>query len=117
MAIHVKVAEKLQAYLVNRDLEALGDLINLLQDEARDPSMQEAIIKVDMARADLEQAISEEDYLKLPVELADSDVPVHEDKLVRIICKDQPEDSCMILKVGHLDDKFIKLFPIGGFEG
>ena len=117
MAIHIRVAELLQGYLVNRDLDSLQSLITLLQVEAADPSMQEAILTVPMKKADVERAIFENDYIKLPVGTVDADgVPVHEDKLIRVMCSDQPEDSCMILKVGHLDDQVIKLFPIGGFD-
>ena len=118
MAIHIRVAESLQEYLVNRNLEALQDLITLLQAEAADPSMQEAVLTVPMKKSDIERAIFENDYIKLPVAAVDTGgIRVYEDKLIRVLCSDQPDDSCMILKVGHLDNEVIKLFPIGGFEG
>lgn len=116
MAIHLRAANLIQQYMVNRDTEALEQLISLLQDEVADPSIQAAVLTLKMSQEDVERAIMEEDYLKLPVVSVDADVPVHEDKLIRIMCKNQQEGSCMILKVGHLDDNYIKLFPIGGFE-
>jgi len=102
--------------MVNRDVQALEELISVLQDEVKDPSMQVAVLTLKMSQEDVERAIMENDYLKLPVVSVDADVPVHEDKLIRVMCKDQQEGSCLILKVGHLDDNNIKLFPIGGFE-
>lgn len=116
MAIHLRAANLIQQYMVNRDTEALEELISLLQDEVKDPSIQEAVLTLRMTQEDVERAITENDYLKLPVASVDADVLVHEDKLIRVMCKDQQEGSCLILKVGHLDDSYIKLFPIGGFE-
>jgi hypothetical protein len=116
MAIHSRVAAKLQDYMVNRNLEALKDLVSIVQAEIQDPSMQEAILTIRMTRSDVEQAVMEDDFLKLPILSVDSDVPVHEDKMVRVICQDQPDESCLIFRVGSLDDNFIKLFPIGGFD-
>lgn len=115
MAIHLKVGEALEDYLVNRNIDALKNLVKLLETEIADPSMQEAILKVPMTREDIDRAIAENDYLKLPVQSVDAnDVPVYEDKLIRVVCSDQTEGK--ILKVGNLDDKFIKLFPIVGLE-
>jgi hypothetical protein len=102
--------------MVNRNIESLKELVTLLQEEIQDPSMQEAILSIRMTRSDVEQAVLENDFLKLPVVAVDSDVPVHEDKMIRVTCKDQPEDSCLIFRVGSLDGNFIKLFPIGGFD-
>lgn len=116
MAIHLRAANLIQQYMVNRDIDALEELISILQEEVKEPSMQQAILTLKMPQEDVERALMEEDYLKLPIISVDSDVPVLEDKLIRIMCKDQQENTCLILKVGHLDDSYIKLFPIGGFE-
>jgi len=105
-------------YLVNRDLGALHNLVLLLQEEEKDPSMQEAILTVPMKMADVDRVCRTEDYLKLSVEVVDAgELPVHEDKLIRVVCSDQAENTCMILRVTHLDDKVIKLGPpIGGVQ-
>jgi len=115
MAIHNKIASAIEVYMVNRDIEALQSVIDIVRDELNDPSIQEAILKVPIDKDSIGRVVFNEGFIRLPVDDVEADGPVYEDKLIRIICTDQPDNSVIILNVGHLDDKFIKLFPIGGF--
>lgn len=103
-------------YFITRETKYLDEAIAMLQGEKDDPCLQEAIMSLQMTMDEVEKVAREEGHISLPTQAngIDADGPVEAGKIIRVICSDQPEESCMLLNVAHLDESKIILVPVGG---
>jgi hypothetical protein len=108
------IVSKAEQYILTCDPAALEDMIEAIQAEKDNPSVQAAMLRVPMAAADFDRASGASGFIKLSVESIDSDKPVVEDKLIRVFCADAGEVPTHICMVAHLDEAFIKLIPAMG---
>lgn len=102
----------MQRYMVTGDRSMLDQIIQLVGSELSDPTLQKCVISLDsMTAYEANVKLAEEHYLKVPTtDFTDSD-PIVVGKWVRVMAVDQQENTCMLLKVAHLDAKNILLVP------
>jgi len=115
MKLFNDIANQVQKYYLERDVEALREVIRLVSAEIDNPELQEAIITIPSKMDEVEQIINSQGFLRLGLDDADSTGPVEQGKLIRLFPADkQAEEGCMVLNVVHIDDTQIILVPSGG---
>jgi hypothetical protein len=110
------VTARLQKYYLERNIEALQEIVILVRGEIADPEVQEATITVADSLEAVEKDINSQGFLRITLDdFVDSTGPVIEGQLIRVFSKGQEAaDGCMVLNVAHLDEIQIILVPSGG---
>jgi hypothetical protein len=115
MKLFNDIAAQMQKYYLERDMDALKEVVRLATAELENPELQEVIITIPVKMDEIEQTINNQGYIRLGLNDADSTGPVEQGKLIRLFPADkQEEDGCMVLNVAHIDDTQIILVPSGG---
>ena len=115
MKLFNDIGTQMQKYYLERDAEALREVIRLVTSEIDNPELQEAIITIPSRMDEVEQVINTQGFLRLGLNDADSTGPVVAEKLIRVFpANREEEDGCMVLNVAHIDDTQIILVPSGG---
>lgn len=112
-----EVVDQVNSYFLSKDPEFLAQAIAMLETEKSDPSLQATIITLgSTSMDDVDRAIRDKGCLVLATDAGGEDInsdgPVSECKIIRVMCENQPPDSCMLFFVAHLDDTKIVLVPV-----
>ena len=108
-----EVAELIQAYYIERNIDHLIKAVGILDDELHNPRLQEGIITIPVALSEAEETINSCGYLKFKLDDADSDQLIVVDKLARVVSS-KKDEGCMVLNVAFMDGNHILLVPGGG---
>ena len=112
MNLYYETKAALQRYMVTRDKSMLDQIIALTNAELDDPTLQECVLTLDnMGLAEADAHLSDNHCIKISTAEVTNSAPVVLGKWVRLLATDQPENTCILLKVAHFDEKVLVLVP------
>lgn len=112
MNLYFETTAALQRYMVTSDKSMLDQAIALIRSEIDEPTLQPCTLSLDkMTTSEADARLAEEHYLKLSTEDVTDSAPIQTGKWIRVVAMDQPENTCMLLKVAHFDAKYVLLVP------
>lgn len=104
MVLIPEVMGKLNEYYLTGDHNKLCEAQLLIAREQENPQLQEGSTTLSLTSAEIETRVAESGGLKLPGS-SPATFKWVEGKLLRVFASDQPEGSCMIMRVLHCDSE------------
>lgn len=112
MNLFFEITAGLQRYMVTGDKSMLDQVLALVNAELENPTLQVCVLRLDkMTTAEADARLAEEHYLKLSTDDVTDSAPIEVGKWLRVLATDQPENTCMLLKVAHFDAHHVLLVP------
>lgn len=112
MNLYFETTAALQRYMVTSDKSMLDQALALIHAEINAPTLQPCILHLDkMTTSEADARLAEEHYLKLSTNDVTDSAPIEVGKWLRVVATDQPENTCMLLKVAHFDASTLLLVP------